>query len=260
MPILAHSARSSTRRVSPPSSAISAARRARNVGVTTLAGSLTRSRARQVASAAMRPMRTPSRAAAALLPVGLEHGQRADHLAVLLLQVLVEAIGAEQGALRDRLRPLARGQPGGGHEHRDGSGAKIARAPHRGGGGAANGLGVAGPRPPLERAEPDHQHALGRDRPRGMEVGDLPRLALELLALLHAREQAAERPVQRDDLRRGPRAVTVLPQHQHVRARFRWASGLEGQLHCGHPPWDRVVGGQRLTARRTMSASPSVVS
>ena len=66
MPILAHSARSRTRRVSPLSSAISAARRARKVGVTTLAGSLTRSRARQVASAAIRPMRTPSRAAAAL--------------------------------------------------------------------------------------------------------------------------------------------------------------------------------------------------
>src|SRR6266478_372370 len=55
MPIRAHSARSMTRSLSPPSRAISPARRARKVGVTTLAGSFTRSRVRHVASAQICP-------------------------------------------------------------------------------------------------------------------------------------------------------------------------------------------------------------
>ena len=137
-----------------PPSAISSAHAARSVGVTTLAGSLTRSRARQVACGAdLAQPHALARGAPRWRPSGSSTASDSTHLVALLLQVLVEAIGAEDARPPRWPAPArARAAPSAGMNTATLVGAEIARPPHRGRGGAAQ--GSASPRLSSGRGPP----------------------------------------------------------------------------------------------------------
>ena len=188
-----------------------------------------------------------------VLPQRLDHGDGLDDLLALLLEVPVEPVGAEDRALDGRMRAAARGEALAGHEHGDGGGAEVAGAPDRGRGAAAHRVGIAG----LPGAEPDGEDAAGGDPAVGVEVGDLPELALELLGLEHGGEKPAQLLVQRNHVRARARAVAVPPDDEHVGAGGAGTPGLEGYLHQISPP--RASASRSFTARWIIEASPSVV-
>ena len=165
--------------------------------------------------------------------LGRHHGDGLDDLLALLLEVAVEAVGPQDGALDDRLGAPARGQAVAGHEHGRRGGAEIAGTPHRGRRAPAHGLRVAR----LPRAEADDEDATGGDAPLAMEVGDLPGLALEPLGLEHGGEKAAQFLVQRGEFRSRARWIAVAPDNQHVATGIGRAPRLERQLHPMSPPW-----------------------
>src|SRR5262249_17325304 len=144
--------------------------------------------------------------------IGLHHGERLDDLVTLLLEVAVEAVRAQDGALDDGLGALPRRQTVARDEDGRAGGAEITRAPDRRRSPTADGLGIS--RLPL--AETDDEDAAGGDAPSGMEMGDLPRLALEALTLEHVGEEPSQLLVQRGQFGDRARGIARTPDDQHV--------------------------------------------
>ena len=178
MPSLAQSARSSTLSPRWPERAISCAR-AREKRGRHHVGGLVDEIAREAGGRGPDLPRPQPGLGSGLAPsLGLAHGQRLEALRALLLEVLVEAVGAEHRAFHGRLRASPRRTP----SRPPGTPRRSAR---RGRGRGARRPKRRGARPRrrcrLFGAEPGDEHARGAQAAVGVDMADLADLALELL-------------------------------------------------------------------------------
>ena len=177
--------------------------------------------------------------------VGLDDRERADRALGLLAPVALEAVRAEQRALDEGLRALARGQPVAQDLGRERARPEVAGAPRARGRRPAQHLGGR----LRARAEPgDHDAAAVR-----VQVRHLPGLRLELLGLEHAPHLPAARAVEPREPVGKLLLVGVEPREDRVGDDLVQPLARDGDLHAVSPP-------SRLWARRIMSTSPSVTS
>ena len=183
--------------------------------------------------------------------VGLDDAELGDGLVHLLALVAVEVVRAEDRAFHHRLGAQSRRQPVPQHLGGHGAGAEVARPPHGRRGRSAQrlrgGLGA--------RAEPGDDDAA----PVGVGVGDLARLAPELLGVEHALELTLRRAIETRQALRQPRLSGVQTDDERVGGDVLQPLGADVDLHSLSPPRNTSV---RLNAspRRIMSSRPWVVS
>src|SRR5262249_29474222 len=125
---------------------------------------------------------------------------------------------------------------------------------------ARGGRGARRSRPALARAEAPGEHTRRGQLAVGMELRQLPGLALELPRRHPLGEEAAQPAVEGGQRRGKPRLPLVTTHDQGVGANLGEATAIEGKLHrCAPPGWE-LMARWMARARWIMSTRPSVQS